>query len=93
MDNNYTQIMPVNKLSGHLTSKMNTLHKRIKEPDKPGTVKATAAKAPTGIKTRYNHQFLLMFWNNPIMFILSPKATDKTPRAMTNRAPVIINII
>ena len=65
----------------------------INEPDKPGTVKATAAKAPTGIKTKYSHQFLLIFWNNPIMFILSPKATDKTPRAMTNRAPVIINII
>ena len=34
INNNYTQIMPVNKLSGHLTSKMNTLHKRIKEPER-----------------------------------------------------------
>ena len=34
INNNYTRIMPVNKLSGHLTSKMNTLHKRIKEPER-----------------------------------------------------------
>ena len=34
INNNYTRIMPVNKLSGHLTSKMNTLYKRIKEPER-----------------------------------------------------------
>ena len=34
IDNKYTQIMPVNKLSGHLTSKINSLHKRIKEPER-----------------------------------------------------------